>query len=89
MANLAVAMDARSTDSLAKLPDEIWRLRQQHEVNVLFLTASTETLVARFSETRRRHPLSHRGDTANLTLIECIHAEREAPVRHSEFCPCD
>ena len=77
VATLAVAMDARSTDSLAKLPDEIWRLRQQHEVNVLFLTASTETLVARFSETRRRHPLSHRGDTANLTLIECIHAERE------------
>lgn len=77
VATLAVAMDARSTDSLAKLPDEIWRLRQQHEVNVLFLTASTETLVARFSETRRRHPLSHRGDTANLPLIECIHAERE------------
>lgn len=77
VATLAVAMDARSTDSLAKLPDEIWRLRQQHEVNVLFLTASTETLVARFSETRRRHPLSHRGNTANLPLIECIHAERE------------
>ena len=74
---LAVAMDARSTDSLARLPDEIWRLRQQHEVNVLFLTASTETLVARFSETRRSHPLSHRGDTANLTLIECIQAERD------------
>jgi UPF0042 nucleotide-binding protein len=77
VAMLAVAMDVRSTDSLAKLPDEIWRLRSQHEVSVLFLTASTETLVARFSETRRSHPLSHRGPTANLTLIECIRVERD------------
>lgn len=76
---LAVAMDARSTDSLAKLPGEMQRLHQEngHQVKALFLTASTEALVARFSETRRSHPLSHRGRTANLTLIECIQEERE------------
>ncbi len=74
---LAVAMDARSTDSLIKLPQEIAHLRQQHQVRVLFLTASTQTLVARFSETRRSHPLSHRLHMANATLIECISEERE------------
>jgi UPF0042 nucleotide-binding protein len=77
VAMLAVAMDARSTDSLARLPQEIAHLREQHQVKVLFLTASTETLVARFSETRRSHPLSHRLHMANATLIECISEERE------------
>jgi RNase adapter protein RapZ len=76
---LAVAMDARSTDSLARLPPEIRQLRSRdgHDVKALFLTASTETLVARFSETRRSHPLSHRTRNNNLTLIECIQEERE------------
>ena len=49
---------------------------------MLFLTASTESLVARFSETRRSHPLSHRlqksQSTADrLSLTECIQEERE------------
>ncbi|MDP5009319.1 MAG: RNase adapter RapZ, partial [Glaciimonas sp.] len=56
-----------------------------HDVKVLFLTASTESLVARFSETRRSHPLSHRigsnqNPTDRLTLTECIQTERELLV---------
>jgi UPF0042 nucleotide-binding protein len=80
---LAVAMDARSADSLAKLPAEIQKLRAVgHDVKVMFLTANTHSLVARFSETRRSHPLSHRGQsgenpTGRRALIECILAERE------------
>src|SRR5437899_8590551 len=59
--NAAVAMDARSADSLAGLPADIQRLKQEgHDVKVLLLTAKTDSLVARFSETRRSHPLSHR-----------------------------
>ena len=80
---LAVAMDARSAVSLAGLPADIQRLKiEGHDVKVLFLTAKTESLIARFSETRRSHPLSHRirpdqnpGDRP--TLIECILKERE------------
>jgi UPF0042 nucleotide-binding protein len=82
---LAVAMDARSADSLAKLPAEIYKLRTLgHDVTVMFLTASTHALVARFSETRRSHPLSHRGHPhpnrrplSGRTLMECILEERE------------
>lgn len=80
---LAVAVDARSADSLAGLPADIDLLKQDgHDVKVLFLTAKTESLVTRFSETRRSHPLSHRlrpGQTSSdrPTLIECIQHERE------------
>lgn len=83
---LAVATDARSADSLAGLASDIQQLKAQgHDVKVFFLTAQTESLIARFSETRRSHPLSHRllpgqhpGD--RLTLTECILNEREMLV---------
>lgn len=80
---LAVAMDARSAGSLASLPGDIRLLKDQgHDVKVLFLTAKTESLIARFSETRRSHPLSHRlqqdqAGNEQPTLTECILRERE------------
>ncbi|MFZ6646590.1 RNase adapter RapZ [Undibacterium sp. TJN25] len=79
----AMAIDSRSAHLLTSLPDTIAKLgRDGHEVKVLFLTASTESLVARFSETRRSHPLSHRQQrdqplTDRLSLTECIQEERE------------
>jgi UPF0042 nucleotide-binding protein len=81
--NLAVAVDARSALSLTGLPADImWLKEQGHDVKVLFLTAKTESLITRFSETRRSHPLSHRIDsgpnpTDRPTLTECIRMERE------------
>eukprot|EP01030_Chromulinospumella_sphaerica_P007447 gene7447-biopygen6466 len=88
MEALAVAVDARSSASLASLPDNVTRLRAQgHDVKVMFLTANTHSLVARFSETRRSHPLSHelrpgQNPASRRTLIECIQEERErlAPI---------
>jgi len=84
---VAVAIDSRSAHLLTSVPDTIDQLRNAgHEVNVVFLTASTDSLVARFSETRRPHPLSHRlshrvqtASTAidTLSLTECIEEERE------------
>ncbi|HLL09848.1 MAG TPA: RNase adapter RapZ [Rubrivivax sp.] len=82
-AALAVAVDARGANTLAGLPAEVAKLREQgHAVKVIFLTASTHSLVARFSETRRSHPLSHRAQpgqnpAGRRTLIECILEERE------------
>jgi UPF0042 nucleotide-binding protein len=80
---LAVAVDARSAESLTNLPDAVQALRQQgHDVKIMYLTANTHSLVARFSETRRSHPLSHelkpgQNPAARRTLIECISEERE------------
>jgi RNase adapter protein RapZ len=72
-ARVAVSIDTRSS-ALETLPEIIAALRAQGlEVQVLFLESSAETLVKRFSETRRRHPLS--GD--DTTLAESIHLERE------------
>ncbi len=51
-----------------------------HDVKVLFLNARTDTLVQRYSETRRRHPLAMRrgrADDPAPTLIESIEHERE------------
>jgi len=70
---VAVSIDARSASSLAGVPEALQALRADLDVRVVFLTAKTETLVKRFSETRRRHPLS----TGAFSLSECIHRERE------------
>src|SRR5687767_13032086 len=71
---VAVSIDARSGDTLNELPRQVADLKARGvDVRVLFLDAKTETLLKRFSETRRRHPLSN-GD---LTVGECIERERE------------
>ncbi|PLQ02211.1 RNase adapter RapZ [Cupriavidus pauculus] len=62
--HLGVATDIRSRESLARLPDTVRELSAHHQVQVLFLTANTDALVQRYSETRRRHPLSSRVEGA-------------------------
>jgi UPF0042 nucleotide-binding protein len=70
----AVSMDARTGDSLDLVPGYVRALEQDNiDVRLLFLDAKNETLIKRFSETRRRHPLA-RGE---LTLEECLARERE------------
>ncbi len=71
---IAVSIDVRSGGSVHKLPQLVDLLKQQGlDVHLLFLDAQTETLVKRFSETRRRHPLSD----DLLTLPECVQHERD------------
>src|SRR5919107_1313078 len=54
----ALSMDVRSGTTLDALPQHLVALRQAGtDVTVLFLQAQDETLIKRFSETRRRHPL--------------------------------
>jgi UPF0042 nucleotide-binding protein len=83
MRRVAVAVDARSAESLVELPTTVAMLRDEgHQVKVIFLTSSTHSLVARFSETRRSHPLSHElrpgeNPASRRTLIECILEERD------------
>jgi RNase adapter protein RapZ len=71
---VAVSVDVRSGNSVVLLPQYIEKLKQQNiDVHVLFLDAKNETLVKRFSETRRLHPLSD----GVKTLPECVALERE------------
>ncbi len=70
---VAISIDSRSA-SIETLPAHIEQLKLQDvSTQVLFLESNVETLVKRFSETRRKHPLSK--DTT--TLAESIAFERE------------
>ena len=56
---LAIAIDARQRRSLTAWQQTIKALRSSgHRLEVMFLDASDAVLLRRFSETRRRHPLS-------------------------------
>jgi len=70
---VSLSIDMRSADELAVLPAQLADFRKLgHDVRVLFLEAKTDTLIKRFSETRRRHPLAD----GRRTLTECIEHER-------------
>ncbi|MFN7643975.1 MAG: RNase adapter RapZ [Burkholderiales bacterium] len=77
---VAVSIDARGGESVGDLRQIIGGLASHgHDVKVLFLNARTDTLVQRYSETRRRHPMTMqvRPDEPAPTLLESIENERE------------
>lgn len=79
---VAIAMDVRSAGSLPGLPKRLAQLQRhaQRPVNLttVFLDATTDTLVRRFSETRRSHPLSLKQfNDQHRALTEAIEQERE------------
>ncbi len=72
---LAMVVDARDERFLPEAPRVIEEVRRQGiRVDVLFLDASDESLLRRYSETRRRHPLAGEGGS----VPEGIAAERRA-----------
>lgn len=78
---VAVGIDARSGSGvLDRFSDTVEKLRADHRVHleILFLHTERDTLLKRFSETRRKHPLSQQG----MPLVEAIEAERSllAPI---------
>ena len=76
---VAIAMDVRSATSLPLVPQQLRDLRIKGiSVQSLFLDANTETLVRRFSETRRLHPLSRiDASDQHRALVDAIELERE------------
>src|SRR5438094_287502 len=71
---VALGVDVREGAYLSRLLDTIRELRLRgHAVEVLFLEASEESLVRRYHETRRRHPLAGEG-----SVLDGIRAERKA-----------
>ena len=78
---VAIAVDVRSATSLPLVPAQLRELRRENvNVRPLFLDSTTDTLVRRFSETRRRHPLSSTPATpqdGQRALVDAIELERE------------
>ena len=82
-ARVAIAVDVRSGVSLPLVPQQLEGLRREGvSLRSLFLDSTTDALVRRFSETRRRHPLSRQeGHTdapeQQRALTQAIELERE------------
>ena len=77
---VAIVVDVREKNLLSSFPRMFKRLRKMGRLNplLIFLEASHETLVRRFSETRRPHPLAH-----DRSVSEGIRDERKRmqPIR--------
>jgi UPF0042 nucleotide-binding protein len=70
---VGIILDVRNPDFARRFPEILGRLRDQAPgTRLLFLDASEEALIRRFSETRRPHPL-----TAGRSLLEALRRERE------------
>lgn len=84
-ARIAISVDTRSAPMLPALPQVVVQLREKGlDLRLIFLDAKTDTLIKRFSETRRRHPLSEEG----LTIPECIQRERAMLVPIHQISQC-
>jgi len=73
ISKVALVMDLRERYFLEKYAEIFAKLKEEgHRIEILFLDASDESLLRRFRETRRAHPLCERG-----TVMEGIALERE------------
>jgi len=74
----ALVIDIREGQKLAQFPSIFQRMRRQAAATLLFLEADDRTLVRRFSETRRPHPLG-----LSESVLKNIRIERKrlAPIR--------
>lgn len=70
---VAMVMDLRERSFLKKYEDIFSRLKEKgYKIEILFLDSSDESLLRRFSVTRRAHPLSEKG-----SIMDGIRMERE------------
>jgi UPF0042 nucleotide-binding protein len=79
---LAVVCDLRSREFFSELAGELGRLHE-HSISyqIIFLDSTDETLLTRFKESRRRHPLCE----GSMTITAGISAERELLVNVREM----
>lgn len=74
----ALVVDIREREQLHRLPEIVAKLRNELPTRLLFLDADDETLVRRYSETRRPHPLG-----GKRSVLRSVQLERQqlAPIR--------
>lgn len=71
---LALGVDVRSTRADMQEFDHVFEQLQKHgTVDVIYLTTQDQDLIARFSASRRPHPLANRFKS----LLQCIHEEKQ------------
>jgi UPF0042 nucleotide-binding protein len=74
----ALLVDAREGQQLEKLPALLKHLRRDHPITLVFIEASEDSLLRRYSETRRPHPLGR-----HISVRESLSHERALmePIR--------
>lgn len=86
----ALLVDVREGEQLERLPAVYRKLRREHPVALVFIEASEEALLRRFSETRRPHPLGHdrpvrEGLRRERLMMEPIRKLAEAVIDTTKF----
>jgi len=75
----ALVVDIREGEKISAVPRLLRQLRKSLDITVLFLEATDESLVRRFSETRRPHPLA--GRSASIKTSIAAERKRLQPIR--------
>lgn len=70
--NVALIIDMRVGDMINELLDKVEQLKENNNVKLIFLDTNDATLVNRYKETRRAHPINHEGG-----LLASIREERK------------
>ncbi len=80
---IAVGIDSRAgSESIDNLIRLVQQFKQDNiPIEVLFFSAEINTLIKRFSETRRKHPLT----TKAIPLITAIHLEKELLSKIADY----
>ena len=79
---VALVTDIRDREGFGELPNTIEELRKMDcDVRILYMDADVPTLVRRYKESRRPHPLAEKG----MSTEEAVHKEEEllAPIKRS------
>ena len=76
--NIAIGVDIREKEFLSDIDKALNAIRSKCQLEILFLEADTDTLIRRFKETRRPHPLGGEIEDAILTEQETL-----APLRRN------
>ncbi|MCF6300097.1 MAG: RNase adapter RapZ, partial [Proteobacteria bacterium] len=80
---ISIGIDIRSSrDSLLRFPKILKGLKEKNiNIKVMYINASEQVLLNRFSETRRRHPLSTKTHKYSITEAIKLEAELVLPIK--------
>ncbi len=89
-ARAALLVDAREGTQLEKLPTLLKHLRKDHPITLVFIDASEDSLLRRYSETRRPHPLGkdvsvRESLRQERSMMEHIHKLADVVIDTSQF----
>lgn len=91
VSRIAIGVDIRDKKFLTDFSGIVNSLRRKHNLKILFLESTDETLIRRFKETRRPHPLGYRdlkqAVIKEAKLLEPIRKEADSIIDTSSFTP--